>query len=389
MASVFKRKTDKRSSPWRYKFKDYSGQWKCGIGWPDKKKTLEHAQAVEAEHRVIRKGEKEIPPSWMKNRNIPIEDVTDSYLDWGRAQGGRGGRPWNKRSARDKETYLKWWKKELGLTILADIDLARVEKVIRAELARHCAPKSVWLRVEALRCLCLWAVKRGLLAQNPLQGLAKIDIRPRVPHRVLTDEEVVKLLKVASAQHLLQYETALETGFRVNELRSVRVKELSLFGPSLYLRADYSKDRKEHHQPITRRLAKKLAAAARGKPPEAPLLDIPSSKASSLFNKDLKAAGIRKKTSDGKATWHSLRKVFINNVVKSGCDLKTIQALARHSTAQLSMEVYATADPKLLREAAETAAGHIKDILEHDSWCGYGARTVAGAKGENATPSKA
>ena len=78
--------------------------------------------------------------------------------------------------------------------------------------------------------------------------------------------------------------------------------------------------------------------------------------------------------------------VLINNVVKSGCDLKTIQALARHSTDQLSMEVYATADPKRLREAAETAAGHIEDILEHDSWCVFGVRNVAGAEHENATP---
>jgi len=50
------------------------------------------------------------------------------------------------------------------------------------------------------------------------------------------------------------------------------------------------------------------------------------------------------------------------------------------------MEVYATADPKRLREAAETAAGHIEDILEHDSWCVFGVRNVAGAEHENATP---
>jgi integrase len=224
--------------------------------------------------------------------------------------------------------------------------------------------------------LCIWAVKRGLLAQNPLQGLAKIDSRPQIPHRSLTDEEVVKLLNAAPEQRRLQYEAALATGFRVNELRSIRVKDLLVFGPALHLRADYSKDRKEHQQPITRELAQKLAEVAKDKPPEAPLLDIPTSKAWKLFKEDLKAAGIREETPEGKATWHSLRKVFINNVVKSGCDLKTIQTLARHSTAQLSMEVYAVQDPKRMRTAAEAAAGHIESILQRDSERKSGAEGV-------------
>ena len=69
MASVFReRAKNGRKQKWyTYKFKDYLGKWQKGRGWPDKQKTLEHALSVEAEHRAIRLGEKEIPPSWLQS----------------------------------------------------------------------------------------------------------------------------------------------------------------------------------------------------------------------------------------------------------------------------------------------------------------------------------
>jgi hypothetical protein len=68
---------------------------------------------------------------------------------------------------------------------------------------------------------------------------------------------------------------------------------------------------------------------------------------------DYRDAGVKITTNQGKATWHSLRKTFVNNLVKQGNDLKTIMTLARHSTASLTMETYAQADSDTLRTAVE------------------------------------
>ncbi len=156
MASVYKTKgrDGKKHPVWRFKFRDCTGHWRYGTGWPDRKKTLEHALTLEAEHRAIRKGEKEACPSWLKARNRPVGEVIEENLAWGRAQGGRGRRPWDSKNAYYKERYFGWWVGELGLTILADIALARVEKVVR-KLLEKLSPKSVALKVEALRCLCV------------------------------------------------------------------------------------------------------------------------------------------------------------------------------------------------------------------------------------------
>jgi integrase len=373
MASVYQTK-DRNGKPhkvWRFRFKDHTGKYIYGTGWPEKKKTLEHARSIEAEHRAVSKGEKAAPPSWLKNRNKPIAEVIDGYLAWGRAQGGRYGRPWDEQNARLKERALSWWCEELGLTVLADVDLPRVEKVLQTLLLTK-TPKTVALKVESLRALCCWAVKRGLLPDNPLRGMAKLDTRPKEPHRELTDQEVAGLLNAAAPERRIWYETGLQTGFRLNELRRLRVKDIDPFTPSLFLAADFSKDRKDHRQHITRELADKLTNLAKGKTPEERLLGIPCGPDPAAYiAADYTQGGVVILTPEGKATWHSLRKVFINSVVRSGADLKTIMEMARHSTATMSMDVYAKPKPDLLRHAAEAAAQRIKGVLEETD-CGTG-----------------
>jgi hypothetical protein len=83
----------------------------------------------------------------------------------------------------------------------------------------------------------------------------------------------------------------------------------------------------------------------------------------------------------------SLRKTFVTNVVRSGCDLKTIMSLARHSTAQLSMETYSAADRTLLRQAAQTAEGRVIDAVARAECCTDVARKIAGAERQTLTAS--
>lgn len=382
MACTYRTKdrNGKKHAVWRFKFRDHTGKWRYGTGWPDRKRTREHALTLEAECRAIRKGEKEARPSWLRARNKPIQEVIDDFLSWGRTQGGRGGRPWDDQHGAQKRRALKWWVKELGLTILADIDLGRVEKAAQRLLVSR-SPKTVQGKVEALRSLCLWAVKRGLLSSNPLAGLGRFNTKPKTPHRALSDKELAALLRVAPPNRQLWYEVALATGYRVSELRALRVKNLDLFMPSLPLGADYTKNRKDARQPITRGLANKLAALAKGKPGDAPLLDIPKREAWRPFSKDCEVARIRQITDEGRASWHSLRKCYVNALVRSGADLKTVMELARHSTAAMSMEVYASPDPTRLQAAAEAAAQHVEDAVSRAACCTDVARAAVGAEG--------
>ena len=71
------------------------------------------------------------------------------------------------------------------------------------------------------------------------------------------------------------------------------------------------------------------------------------------LDRDLKAAGIPKKTADGKIDFHAARVAYINLLVRSGTNPKDIQALARHSTLELTMMTYARSNNAEQREAVD------------------------------------
>jgi integrase len=359
MATVYRKKDPHTGKPyvcWYYRFKNHAGRQQYGKGWPSRQKTLDHALAVEAEHRAIARGEKELPGAWVRLRNTPIKEVTRQYLEEGRAHGGIGGRPWAAGHYRHREVLMEFWTKKLGLQTLADVDAAKVEKVAR-ELLKKRTGKTVAGYLEGITGLCHWAVKRGFLPSYPLGAVGKFDLKPKNPHRLLTDEEIAKLLAAAPPGRQLLYRTALATGYRAKEMRSLKVRDLDLFGPSLPLSGDFTKNREDARQPITRELAEEIAAFAKGCPPDSPLLRSPRQETmTENLNRDLAKAKIAKETLEGKATFHSFRVNYINAVAESGADLKTIMTLARHKSAQMSMEVYCKAKPARLREVAQRVA---------------------------------
>jgi hypothetical protein len=107
--------------------------------------------------------------------------------------------------------------------------------------------------------------------------------------------------------------------------------------------------------------------------------------ASEQFKLDLDAAKIAPETPEGRATWHSLRKCFDNALLRSGADLRTVMDLMRHSSANLSLQTYASTDPKRLREAATRAAEHIKEAVSAVSMQAGCKQKAAVAGGQDAS----
>ena len=70
----------------------------------------------------------------------------------------------------------------------------------------------------------------------------------------------------------------------------------------------------------------------------------------------------------GRATWHSLRTYYVNAIVRSGADIKTVMASARHATSDLSLNVYASTKQELMNAAAKAAAA-TKQALSNAACC--------------------
>jgi integrase len=63
--------------------------------------------------------------------------------------------------------------------------------------------------------------------------------------------------------------------------------------------------------------------------------------AGKMLKRDLANAGVQYIDTHGRyADFHALRHTFITNMIKSGINPKAAQSLARHSTIDLTMNVY-------------------------------------------------
>jgi integrase len=243
------------------------------------------------------------------------------------------------------------------------------------------AGKTISHYAEALSAFCDWCVAREYLADDPLKALASFDTTPQTLRRAMTAEEISRLLNVCPPHHSLLLEAAFLSGLRANELRNLSIRDLDLEENGLHLDASWTKNRKKGFQPIAEDLAHRLYAfALSGEPtrlyakfygrkgtkltaPDNPLLYVPSHTARDL-DRYLKAADIPKETADGKLDFHACRLAYINLLLESGASVKEAQTLARHSTPELTMNVYGQTRKDRLAETAEEVAANLLPSLQ-------------------------
>lgn len=325
---------------------------------------------MQEEQDNIRLGVIPIPDKFNKSLQRPIEELFAEYIAWGEAQGGRGKNPWSPGNRRMRRHYLRYWTKKLGLKTVADLNrgiVPAVEKTMRELLADGCSGKTMNQYRDGLCAPVTWAKKRGYLTENPIEATEQVNQAPTVTRRYEPPEVWERIMNCCEPYLRMVLEAALGTGFRVNELRSLTPEHLHPDVNKIWLSADVDKARKERMQPVTQELMDKLVAygesgeakaqyrlhpvggADRRPVPDNPLLFVPSHLARA-FNRALEVSGIPKSTKDGKLDVHSTRTAYVNNINRSGADLKTIMTLTRHMDPKVTMTNYARDSEKLLRD---------------------------------------
>ena len=169
----------------------------------------------------------------------------------------------------------------------------------------------------------------------------------------LTPERRQRLERLGLERSLI-YKTAILTGLRLNELRTLRVGDLS-FGdvPFVALRASNEKNRKGSTIPLRDDLAENLKQWVIGKAAGDLVLNVPAGLLR-ILNRDLVGAGIDKIDERGRRVHlHALRMSTATHLSAAGVSPRTAQALMRHSDIKLTMATYT--DERLLNSAGAVA----------------------------------
>jgi integrase len=209
-----------------------------------------------------------------------------------------------------------------------------------------------------------WCCKTGRLSSNPLAEIRKKKTRHQpnrrdrfqpdelgklISHATTSEREVES---VSGVDRGLLYHLAATSGLRRGELASLTPASFELGDrPQLVVRSAYTKDGNEAildlHPSILAPLRRKLDGLATGEPLWPGLKTKDTAK---MVQTDLVDAGLPVRTEQGIRGFHSLRNSFISALFDAGVNIATVQKLARHATASMTLS-YARQRPDSERQA--------------------------------------
>lgn len=225
--------------------------------------------------------------------------------------------------------------------------------------------------LRSIKAFSRWLWGDGRVKADPVAGMRGYNIKTdrRRQRRALTFKEAKALFKAADGGKQLwgmsgvdrgmMYRLMLGTGFRVNEVRTLRAKHFLLneTPPIVVVEAGFSKRRREDRQPIRAELGKMLkkylkASGVTGDDRAFAMPDKPNR----MFVHDLGVAGIPVKDEQSRVIdLHSLRHTFITECAKQFAP-KMAQQLARHSSITLTMDFYTHIEADEVAKALKDAA---------------------------------
>ncbi len=274
--------------------------------------------------------------------------------------------------------FIRCIAEHAGFETAADISADGVNRYAGKLRDEGRSARTVQAHLNAIKAFTKWLTEHLKLPRDPLASVKKPNPKAdrRRERRMLLPDEWRQLEAVTSSgfqrygmtgqERLLLYRTALQTGLRSNELRSLTRGRLYLDStpPNIVCKAGSTKNRKDARQYIQPELAADLLAHITIKTPKAPVFNMPhESNLARMLRNDLAEARkswlkeaaddpgeyARREQSDflldtnheGEITdFHSLRHTCGAWLAMAGVHPKVVQQVMRHQSIILTMDTY-------------------------------------------------
>ena len=355
-----------RSPHWHIRFRDHGGLWRRLTAFTDRSATVAFARKLRqlTDLRAADKAPEDELARWVdgladdhrrkliawgvldQRASMGTKPLSEHINDWLRSVLADGPTTKHVNGLRTKVERLI---ADCGFTRFSDIDeLAVQEQLASQSLSRQ--TKNHY--ITAVRQFTTWMTRHGRASSSPVSGLKKGNAQAdrRYERRSLTIEELRRLiqaaergsdyLKTTGRERGLIYAFAATTGLRAAEIKSLTCGSFDLDNLTVTVEAKSSKRRRKDVVPLTADVVARLRAHLAAKLPTAPAFNLPE-KTAKMMRVDLTAANIPYRIERDKVVdFHSLRVTFITNLARSGVHPRVAQTLARHSSVNLTMNVY-------------------------------------------------
>lgn len=283
---------------------------------------------------------------------------------------------------------------KFGFESLKDITADKVNKYASELRKAGRAARTIASHLQSIKGFTRWAVKNGKLLSDPLATVSKPSVEDdrRLVRRFLSHDEWQWLdtttrnsperFGMTGMARALLYATAIQTGLRSSELRSLTRGKLNLTDavPFVVAKPGGTKNGKLARQYIQPELAMELQNLVGRKLAGATVFQMPKEHdVADMLRADMAAARVdwlntfqepqerierdasdflRSVDSEGeRLDFHGLRHTCASWLIKSGADVKTVQTIMRHSDIRLTMDRYGHLFPGSEAAAIERIRG--------------------------------
>lgn len=338
-------------------FKDPKGRWRIDfrckgrrvrqIVGPSKRQAEERLTKIKAD--ILRD-----PYDFgRKKPEVLFETHADEFLELYSKQ--------NKRSWTRDEISLDHLKEFFKEKHLSEITPELIEKYKLKRTADGVSPATVNRELACLKTLFVKAIEWEKAERNPAAKIKKLrESKPR--ERILTVEEMRRLLKVASPEIRPVLIIALNTGMRRGEILGLRWRDVD-FVKGFILIED-SKSGRSRKVPMNGLVFETLQAMNREREF---VFENPDTRTAV---KDVKTAfkGACRRAEIKGIRFHDLRHTAASRMIEAGADLVTVSKILGHATIQMTMR-YCHSTPENMRRAVEKLSevfkesGHKEDTI--------------------------
>ena len=225
---------------------------------------------------------------------------------------------------------------------LRDLNLTWAQR-FQTHSIHSSAPRTINKKLRAVCQFLNWVVTREILSHNPLQHLRMLPQRPQKESRALTGSEAQGLIRSSSGQARSVWTIFLETGMRKGELASLEWNQIDFKRRLITINGKKSKNHRSRVIPMTKEVHRILKGMWERSSQAMNDLVFPKIEGRScfysgcldVFKRYCSKLGIKG------VNIHSLRRTFTVRMLEAGVSPAVVQRILGHSTANLTLEVYA------------------------------------------------
>jgi len=270
-----------------------------------------------------------------RRRNIRFDAFAKVYLDYAQT---------NKRSWVRDEFSLRKLTPFFGNRLLSDISPFFIESY-KKKRVDEVKPATVNREIALLKRMFNLAIKWGRATTNPMKDV-RLFREENLPERILSKEEIAKLLTASTEYSKPIVLTAIHTGMRIGEILSLKWDQVNLQDRVITIL--HSKNGKARKIPIDDTLWKALNTKKEEASSEYVFFcdrtGGPIQKFRTAWYNALRKSGIPH------ARFHDLRHNFASHLVAAGVDIVTVKELLGHANL-LTTSRYAHSAPETKRQA--------------------------------------